>query len=67
VTAQPRRRKCICVQRINQARVDSKREERSIRDGEIVSACGPLPVGRDRLRQPQRSGQPHREAEVAGA
>jgi molybdopterin-containing oxidoreductase family iron-sulfur binding subunit len=32
--------KCTyCVQRINQARVDSKREDRSIRDGEIVTAC----------------------------
>ena len=32
--------KCTyCVQRINTARVDSKREERSIRDGEIVTAC----------------------------
>jgi len=32
--------KCTyCVQRINQARVDSKREDRRIRDGEIVTAC----------------------------
>jgi molybdopterin-containing oxidoreductase family iron-sulfur binding subunit len=32
--------KCTyCVQRINQARVDSKREDRSIRDNEIVTAC----------------------------
>jgi MoCo/4Fe-4S cofactor protein with predicted Tat translocation signal len=32
--------KCTyCVQRINQARVDSKREDRSIRDGEVVTAC----------------------------
>jgi molybdopterin-containing oxidoreductase family iron-sulfur binding subunit len=32
--------KCtFCVQRINQARVDAKREERSIRDGEIMTAC----------------------------
>jgi MoCo/4Fe-4S cofactor protein with predicted Tat translocation signal len=32
--------KCTyCVQRINQARVDAKREERKIRDGEIVTAC----------------------------
>jgi molybdopterin-containing oxidoreductase family iron-sulfur binding subunit len=32
--------KCTyCVQRINQARVDAKREERSIRDGEVVTAC----------------------------
>jgi MoCo/4Fe-4S cofactor protein with predicted Tat translocation signal len=32
--------KCTyCVQRINAARIQSKREERSIRDGEILTAC----------------------------
>jgi MoCo/4Fe-4S cofactor protein with predicted Tat translocation signal len=32
--------KCTyCVQRINQARVDAKREDRQIRDGEVVTAC----------------------------
>ncbi len=32
--------KCTyCVQRINHARIESKREEREIRDGEIVTAC----------------------------
>jgi Fe-S-cluster-containing dehydrogenase component len=32
--------KCTyCVQRINAARIQSKREERSIRDGEVLTAC----------------------------
>ena len=32
--------KCTyCVQRINEARITAKREKRTIRDGEIVSAC----------------------------
>ncbi|MEN3336671.1 MAG: hypothetical protein V7647_347 [Acidobacteriota bacterium] len=32
--------KCTyCVQRINQGRIDAKREDRAIRDGEVVTAC----------------------------
>ncbi|MEO7270714.1 MAG: hypothetical protein ABIX28_24880, partial [Vicinamibacterales bacterium] len=28
-----------CVQRINQGRIDAKRDDRKIRDGDVVTAC----------------------------
>jgi Fe-S-cluster-containing dehydrogenase component len=32
--------KCTyCVQRINQARIEAKRQDREIKDGEVVTAC----------------------------
>jgi molybdopterin-containing oxidoreductase family iron-sulfur binding subunit len=32
--------KCTyCVQRINQARIQAKKEERALRDGEVMTAC----------------------------
>jgi len=32
--------KCTyCVQRINHARINAKKEDRTIRDGEVVTAC----------------------------
>ena len=44
--------KCTyCVQRINAARIVAKREDRRIRDGEVVTACqGAVPERRDHLR-----------------
>ena len=51
--------KCTyCVQRINQARVAAKLEDRQIRDGEVLTACqSGLPDRGDRVRQHQRSDE----------
>jgi molybdopterin-containing oxidoreductase family iron-sulfur binding subunit len=54
--------KCTyCVQRINAARIQAKREDRDIRDGEIVTGVpGGVPDRGDHVRQHQRSEQPRR-------
>ena len=52
--------KCTyCVQRINRARIAAKKEDRPIRDGEIVTACQQAcPTEAHRLRRHQRSAEP---------
>ena len=48
--------KCTyCVQRINQARIDAKIEDRAVGGDEVVDRLpGGLPDAGDRLRQPER-------------
>ena len=49
--------KCTyCVQRINAARIAAEKEDRTIRDGEIVTACqAACPTQAHRVRQSERS------------
>ena len=51
--------KCsYCVQRIEAAKIEADKENRAVRDGEIVTACQQAcPTERDHLRQHQRPGQ----------
>ena len=61
--------KCTyCVQRITHARIDAEEQNRKVRDGEVHDG---LPAGMsgggDRVRRPERSGQPGGEAEGTGA
>ena len=59
--------KCTyCIQRIANARIEADKEDRRIRDGEVVTACqAVLPDAGDHLRRPERPGEPRRRAESA--
>ena len=56
--------KCsYCVQRIKAAKIEADKENRAIRDGEIVTACQQAcPAAGDHLRQHQRQGEQGGEA-----
>ena len=51
--------KCTyCVQRITQAEIDAEKEDRHVRDGEVLTACqAACPARGDRVRRSERSAR----------